>query len=186
MGIDQQAVVTLLDRAKREVDAGLLPSAQVALAYEGELVAFETYGDETNESRYVVYSATKAFVAGAIWALIGDGLIDVSRHVVEYIPEFGTNGKDAITLEQVMLHTSGFPAAPLSPIDGDTGPGRIAAFARWRLNWEPGSMFEYHPTAAHWVLAEVIERVTGRDFRDVVAERVTTPAGLPRVLGART
>jgi CubicO group peptidase (beta-lactamase class C family) len=183
MGIDQQAVATLLDRAKREVDAGLLPSAQVALAYEGELVAFETYGDATNESRYVVYSATKAFVAGAMWALIGDGLVDVSRHVVEYIPEFGTNGKDVITLEQVMLHTSGFPAAPLSPIDGDTSAGRLTAFAKWRLNWEPGSMFEYHPTSAHWVLAEVIERVTGRDFRDVVEERVTTPAGLPRVLG---
>ena len=183
MGIDHQAVATLLDRARREVDAGLLPSAQVALAYEGELVAFETYGDATNDSRYVVYSATKAFVAGAMWALIGDGLVDVSRHVVEYIPEFATHGKDVITLEQVMLHTSGFPAAPINPIDGDTSSGRLTAFAKWRLNWEPGSMFEYHPTSAHWVLAEVIERVTGHDFRDVVAERVTTPAGLPRVLG---
>lgn len=183
MGIDQQAVATLLDRAKREVDGGLLPSAQIALAYEGELIAFETYGDATVDSRYVVYSATKAFVAGAVWALIGDGLIDVSRHVVEYIPEFASNGKDVVTLEQVMLHTSGFPTAPLDPIAGDTSAGRLTAFAEWRLNWEPGSMFEYHPTSAHWVLAEVIERVTGRDFRDVVAERVTTPAGLTRVLG---
>ncbi|MGZ8764025.1 MAG: serine hydrolase, partial [Acidimicrobiia bacterium] len=34
-----------------------------------------------------------------------------------------------------------------------------------------------------WVLAEIIERVTGTDFRDVVQQRVTDPAGLPRVLG---
>jgi len=183
MGIDQAAVTMLLQRAQREVDSGLLPSVQVALGYQGELVAFETYGDANNDSRYVVYSATKAFVAGAMWALIGDGLIDVSKRVAESIPEFATNGKENITVEQVMLHTSGFPSAPLSPIDGDTSAGRTAAFAKWRLNWEPNTTFEYHPTAAHWVLAELIERTTGQDFRDVVEQRVTSPAGLGRALG---
>lgn len=184
MGIDQGAVEKLSDRIRREVEEGLLPSAQFALARHGELIEFQTFGDATDETRYVVFSATKSFVAGAVWALIGDGLIDVSNRVGYYIPEFDTNGKDVITLEQVMLHTSGFPAAPLHPVDGDTSAGRTAAFAKWRLNWEPGTHFEYHPTSAHWVLAEVIERVSGLDFRDVVAERVTTPAGLERVLGA--
>ena len=183
MGIDQTAVQKLLDRARREVDEGLLPSAQVALAYDGELVAFETFGDAVNASRFVVYSATKAFVAGAVWALIGDGLIDVANRVCDYVPEFETNGKEGITLEQVMLHTSGFPDAPMAVLDGDTSAGRTAAFARWRLNWEPGTRFEYHPSSAHWVLAEVIERVTGRDYRDVVEERACAPAGLGRILG---
>jgi CubicO group peptidase (beta-lactamase class C family) len=183
MGINQTTVQKLLDRASREVDAGLLPSAQVALAYEGELVAFETFGDATNDSRYVVYSATKPFVAGAMWALIGDGLIDTSKLVIDYAPEFASNGKDVITVEQVMLHTSGFPAAPLQVLQGETSAGRCAAFSKWRLNWQPGSRFEYHPSSAHWVLAEIIERVTGRDYRDVIQDRVSTPAGLPRVLG---
>jgi CubicO group peptidase (beta-lactamase class C family) len=183
MGIDHTAVTALVARARREVDEGLLPSAQVAVAHRGELVAVETFGDATNDSRYVVFSATKAFVAGAVWALIGDGLIDVSLPVVHYVPEFGANGKDVISVEQVMLHTSGFPMAPLSPLQGATSEGRVAAFARWRLNWEPGTVYQYHPTSAHWVLAEIIERVTGRDFRDIVRERVTEPAGLPVVLG---
>jgi CubicO group peptidase (beta-lactamase class C family) len=183
MGIDRGAVEKLSNRIRREVEEGLLPSAQFALARYGELIEFETFGDATNETRYVVFSATKAFVAGAMWALIGDGSVDVSNRVGYYIPEFDTNGKDVITVEQVMLHTSGFPAAPLQPVAGDTSAGRTAAFAKWRLNWQPGTHFEYHPTSAHWVLAEVIERVSGLDFRDVVAERVTTPAGLERVLG---
>jgi CubicO group peptidase (beta-lactamase class C family) len=183
MGIDQAAVQRLLDRAKREVDEGLLPASQVALAYQGELVAFETYGDATNDTRFIVYSATKTFVAGAMWALIGDGLVDPMRLVTDYIPEFGTNGKEIITIEQVMLHTSGFPSAPLSGPAGDTSAGRTEAFAKWRLNWQPGTRFEYHPSSAHWVLAEIIERVTGIDYRTVVQDRVTTPAGLPRVLG---
>ena len=50
----------------------------------------ETFGDATPDTRYVVYSATKAFVAGAMWAVIGDGLIDPSSRVVELVPEFGT------------------------------------------------------------------------------------------------
>ena len=186
MGINQANVQKLLERAQREVESGLLPSAQVALAYQGEIVAFETFGNATNDTRYIVYSATKAFVAGAVWALIGDHLIDPAKLVTDYVPEFGTNGKDVITVEQVMLHTSGFPAAPLPVAQGDTSAGRTAAFAKWRLNWEPGSRFEYHPSSAHWVLAEIIERVTGRDYRDVVQDRVTTPAGLARVLGSVT
>ena len=184
--IDLDAVARLMARARREVDDGLLPSAQVALALNGELVAFETFGTESNDSRYIVYSATKAFVAGAMWALMGDGLIDEKATVAEVIPEFASNGKDVITIEQVMLHTSGFPYAPMRPTDGATSQGRTARFATWRLNWQPGSTYEYHATSAHWVLAELIERVTGRDFRDVVHERVTEPAGLQRVLGRTT
>lgn len=183
MGIDRAKVDALLARAKREVDDGLLPSVQIALAYRGEVVASEAYGDATVDSRYAVFSCTKAFVAAAVWALIGDGTVDVSRPVVDYVPEFGTNGKEVVTLEQVMLHTAGFPHAPLGPPNWATVEGRQAAFAKWRLSWAPGSTWEYHATSAHWVLAEVIRRVTGRDHGDVVAERVTGPIGLPRVLG---
>jgi CubicO group peptidase (beta-lactamase class C family) len=183
MGIDSSKVTALLARARREVDDGFLPSAQVALAQNGELIAFEAYGEATTETRYVVFSCTKAFVAGAMWALIGDGIVDVRTRVVDYVPEFGTNGKDVITVEQVMLHTGGFPHAPLGPPQWATADGRRAAFARWKLNWEPGSSYEYHATSAHWVLAAIIDAVTGDDYRDVVADRVTGPAGLPRVLG---
>ena len=92
MGIDNDRVKELLARARREVDAGLLPSAQIALAYEGELVAFETFGDATNDSRYVVFSATKAFVASMMWQLLADGSVGLDDRVVEHIPEFDTNG----------------------------------------------------------------------------------------------
>jgi CubicO group peptidase (beta-lactamase class C family) len=131
----------------------------------------------------VIFSATKAFVASAAWLLIADGSLDIERRVADYIPEFATNGKDVVTVEQVMLHTSGFPRAPLGPPDWADRDGRLAAFARWRLNWEPGTAHEYHPTSAHWVLAELIERVAGRDYCDFIDERVTRALGLPRVLG---
>jgi CubicO group peptidase (beta-lactamase class C family) len=182
-GVDPAKLGALRTRAQREIDDGLLPSCQFAVARDGRLVAFESYGDATNDNRYTIFSATKAVVASAVWMLIASGDIDVSRRVAEHVPEFGTNGKDVITIEQVMLHTSGFPHAPLGPPRWDTREGRLEAFAGWRLNWEPGTRFEYHATSAHWVLAELIERTSGVDFRDFVEQRVTSPLGLPRILG---
>ena len=138
-----------------------------------------TLGDAAPESRYVIFSATKPVVASAMWILMGEGAVDVTRRVAELVPEFGANGKDEITIEQVMLHTSGFPRAPFAALDWDDRDRRLARFTRWRCNWEPGTRFEYHPTSAHWVLAELIERVSGSDFRDFIRTRVIEPLGLP-------
>jgi CubicO group peptidase (beta-lactamase class C family) len=188
--IDDATVNKLLERARREVDEGLLPSVQVALALDGEIVAEEAFGDTTLDTRYCIFSATKPFVASVIWTLMADGSVDVSRPVVDYVPEFAGepgspdhDAKAAITVEQVMLHTSGFPHAPLGPPAWSDRAARVARMAGWRLNWEPGTRFEYHPTSAHWVLAEIIDRVTGGDYRDEVERRITGPAGLPRILG---
>src|SRR5205823_215043 len=162
MGIDKTKLDELLLRARREIDAGLLPSCQLALAQDGEVVATETFGDATPDTRYVIFSATKPLVAGAMWILIGEGKIDPAERVAELLPEFGKNGKDQITIEQVMLHTSGFPAAPMGPPAWNTSAGRRERFGQWRLNWEPGTKFEYHPTSAHWVLAELITDTSGQ------------------------
>jgi CubicO group peptidase (beta-lactamase class C family) len=178
--VDASRVAELRARAAREVDAGLLPSCQFALALGGELVAFEALGTATTETRYVIFSCTKPLVAATVWTLMGEGAVDVDRRVAEDIPEFATNGKDVVTIEQVMLHTSGFPHAPLGPPAWDTRGGRLEAFGRWRLNWEPGTGYEYHATSAHWVLAELIERATGQHFADAVHQRVVLPTGLPR------
>ncbi len=183
LGIDAARLDELRTRVRREIDGGLLPSCQFALARDGQLAAFEAVGDARTDTRYVIFSATKAFVASAAWLLIGEGSLDIERRVAEYIPEFATNGKDVVTVEQVMLHTSGFPRAPLGPPVWADRARRLEAFARWRLNWEPGTAHEYHPTSAHWVLAELIERISGRDYRDFIHERVTGALGLPRVVG---
>jgi CubicO group peptidase (beta-lactamase class C family) len=173
---------TVADAARTTV-AGGIPACQVAIAKDGEVQLFEAFGDCTTASRFPIYSATKPITASAIWQLIGDGLLDVSRTVASYIPEFATNGKDVVTVEQVMLHTGGFPMGPMRAVEGADRARRLERFAQWRLDWAPGSMFTYHPSAGHWVLAELLERLRGKDFRDVIEERVTAPLGLPRILG---
>jgi CubicO group peptidase (beta-lactamase class C family) len=183
--IDDNAVKALLERCRRDVDEGTLPSCQVALGFEGSIVAEEAFGEATTATRYAVFSACKPLVSAVVWQLLASGEVRLDAPVTEYVPEFGANGKGAVTVEQVMLHTGGFPHGVLWPRDAATSELRRAAFARWQLEWPPGSTYEYHPMSGHWVLAEVILAVTGTDHRDAVAARVTGPLGLPRVLGVR-
>jgi CubicO group peptidase (beta-lactamase class C family) len=171
------AVRDLCARARDSVDAADVPSCQIAVGYQGRVVLSETFGAPT-DSRYVIFSTTKPFVASVVWMLLTEGALELDRPVAADIPEFATNGKDVVTLEQVLLHTAGFPLAPLAPELWNDRAGRIRRFSDWRLNWPPGSQFEYHATSAHWVLAELIERATGRDFRAVVRDRVVAPLGL--------
>lgn len=178
VGLDPGAVAALVARARREVEDGLLPSCQLALARDGRLVVFETIGDATAASRYVVFSVTKAITAGAVWLLVGEGALDVATPVADLIPEFGSNGKDAVTVEHLLTHTAGFPFAPLDPVADTTRERRLARYASWRLDWEPGSRFVYHPTAAHWVLGDVIEAVSGVDAPTFVRTRIADPLGL--------
>ncbi|HEY4669577.1 MAG TPA: serine hydrolase domain-containing protein [Tepidiformaceae bacterium] len=197
-GIDTEKLEAVFARVKRDVDDGTLPSAQVAIARNGILAGMRTFGTvqhgevtaaATNETKYSIFSSTKAIVGAATWTLIEDGLLRVEERVADIIPEFGTNGKDVITVEQTMLHIGGFPYAPFGPTDWDNHERRLSRFSTWRLNWEPGSRFEYHATSAHWVLAEIIERRTGKGFREYVRERIIEPMaleslhiGLPREL----
>lgn len=183
LGFDPDKIAALVQRAHREVDSRLLPSCQLALARNGQLALFETIGEAEPGSRYHVFSATKAFVAGAMWQLIGQGRIDVHDRVADVFEEFTGAGKEDITIEQVMLHTSGFPHAPMTIDAAGDRQKRIERMASWRLNWEPGTRYEYHPTSAHWVLGELIERVTGLSCPDYIDQNITTPLGLPRVLG---
>jgi CubicO group peptidase (beta-lactamase class C family) len=189
LGIDSEKLEALFARAKRDVDDGTLKSAQVAVARKGKLAGVRTYGTvchgggtaetpATNDTLYTIFSSTKAVVGAATWTVCEDGLLKIEEKVADIIPEFATNGKENITVEQVMLHIAGFPMAPFNALEWANRDRRLARFAQWRLNWEPGTKFEYHATSAHWVLAEIIERRTGKDFRAYVRERILAPNGL--------
>jgi CubicO group peptidase (beta-lactamase class C family) len=175
--LDLQAAEELRTRARQSVESGDVPACQIAVAFEGRVVLNETFGAPP-DSRYVIFSATKPVVASVIWMLLAEGALELERPVAVDIPEFATNGKGAVTLEHVLLHTGGFPLAPMAPALWNDREGRLRRFADWRLDWPAGSAFAYHPSSGHWVLAELIQRATGSDFRVVVRERVMERLGL--------
>ena len=187
VGIDPAKLDALFARAEREVRDGLLPSVQVAVARKGRIAAMRTFGrvshggepvPATNETLYVVFSATKAITSAAAWLLVQEDRLGLDERVADIVPEFGTNGKEVVRVEQLFTHTAGFPHAPFQPLAWNDGSARLECFRRWRLNWEPGSRFEYHPTSSMWVIAELIERRAGMTYRDFVRSRIAEPLGL--------
>ncbi|WP_405856596.1 beta-lactamase family protein [Streptomyces sp. NBC_01515] len=181
VGVDPHRLDVLLRRIRMEVEHGPLPSAQVAVARGGRLVAFETWGDAGPSTRYVLQSVGRSIVAGVVWKLLGEGLLRLDEQVAAIIPEFAPNGKETVTVEQVLTHTAGFPFAPLGypkMLDRDQ---RLAAFGRWRLDTPPGTRFQFHLTAAAWLIAEIVERRTGLPFADYLHERIARPLGLTSI-----
>jgi CubicO group peptidase (beta-lactamase class C family) len=178
LGLDPLKIAALVARVKREVEEGLLPATQVALARHGKLAVFESFGSATDESLFCVFSATKAITSAAAWILMQEGKLDAAEIVADIIPEFGANDKHDITVEQLFLHTAGFPSAPFKPLDWNNPVTRVERFAQWRLNWPPGSRYEYHPTSSMWVIAEIIERRSGVSYQQFVRERIAQRLGL--------
>jgi len=193
LGLDPQKVETLLARVRREVDEGLLPAAQVAVARHGKVGVFESYGDAKPDSLTPLFSATKAITSAAAWLLFQEGKLAEEELVADIIPEFASNGKDVITVEQLFTHTAGFPHAPFRPLQWLDKTERAERYQQWRLTWEPGTRFEYHPSSSMWVIAEIIERRSGTGFTEFVRQRVLDPlqlhdmfVGLPDAENARS
>ena len=177
-GLVVDQVDKLLARVRKEVDDGLLPAAQVALAKDGEVVFQASYGSARDDSLTCIFSATKAVTSAAAWLLMQAGELSEEERVADIIPEFAANEKDQITVAQLFTHTAGFPSAPFAPLEWDDRDARLGRFARWRLNWQPGSKFEYHASSSMYVIAELIERRSGMGYREFVRKRVLEPLGL--------
>ena len=200
VGVDPEKLEALFARAEREVRDGILPSAQVAVARQGRLAGLRSFGRVTHEGRpadatddtlYVIFSCSKAITSAAAWLLLEEGKLGLHERVADILPGFGTKGKDAVLVEQLFTHSAGFPHAPFA-LHQDAWSRLPEAFARWRLNWEPGSRFEYHPTSSMWVIAAIVHARTGIDFREFVRRRIAEPLelgdlrlGLPRGLHGR-
>ncbi len=192
MSINQDKLHELYGYVEDIVAAEQLPAAQIAIGYEGELAGMRTFGAAQQGDRVVaarddtlfcMFSATKAIVGVGVWKLLDDGLLDLDERVVDIIPGWCAEGGGEasyadVTVHHVMLHTGGFPMAPMNPRLWEDREARLRRMMGWRLNWTPDTQWEYHATSAHWVLAEIIEQKTGEDFRDWLRTNLLDPMGL--------
>jgi CubicO group peptidase (beta-lactamase class C family) len=179
LGLDPAKLARLFERAEREIREGVLPSCQLAVARHGKLAAVRTIGAADDDSMYVIFSCSKAITSAAAWQVIEEGKLGLDERVADILPEFASNGKDAVRVEQLFTHTSGFPHAPSGVRDWTPRSALRERFARWRLNWEPGTRFEYHPSSSMWVIAVLCEERTGVPFNELVRARIAEPLGLP-------
>ena len=179
-----------LDRLIREhIEEGRYPGAQIALARNGQLALFRTYGDARTEggraaasddTLFLLFSQTKVLTSAAVWTLVEEGRLSFMDKISDHLPEFAARGKGDITLHQVMTHQGGFPSGDVSRESWADHTRMRAEVCDFSLDWTPGTRLQYHPRAAHLTQAMVIEAVTGRDYRDVIRDNVLAPLGLAK------
>lgn len=130
-----------------------------------------------------LFSASKAVTAILTHMLAEDGAIDLDMPVARYLPEFGAAGKEDTTIAQVLSHRGGFPTLDL-PV-GDLDPEML-------LDWDrmikmicdapptPGraNKMSYHAITGGFILAEIIQRVTGKPVQAFLDERLRKPLGM--------
>ena len=162
-----------------------LKACQAAIAHEGEIVWSGSFGTASDSSRFWVASATKPVLSSALLQLIANGQLDVSKPVADYLEdEFGDADKQGITVEQVMVMTSGLHNAEMTLDQGDDPVTRRAVMTGWKPETPPGSYYEYHSYSSHWVQAELIERLASGNptFDAFLEQEITDSLGLPRLL----
>jgi len=130
----------------------------------------------------IVNSATKGLAAMTMALLHSRGRLDYSERVSTYWPEFGQNGKETITVRQLLAHQAGLFAFD-EPVDRHTiaDLDQLAiVMARQTPAWRPGSRQAYHALTLGFYEGELMRRLDpahrtiGRFFRDEIA----TPLGL--------
>lgn len=151
----------------------------------GGLADRETGRPWQRDTTTLMMSSTKGLTAIVVHRLLERGLLVVDAPVARYWPEFAAQGKQGITLRDVLCHRAG-----LAAVDGDLTLEEVfawdpvcAAIAAQAPNWEPGTVHGYHVRSYGWILGEVVRRVMGRTLGQVFAEEVAEPLGLDLWIG---
>jgi CubicO group peptidase (beta-lactamase class C family) len=137
------------------------------------------------DTAVLVFSAAKGPTATCVNQLVEAGRLDVDLPVAHYWPEFGCNGKQEITIRQVLSHQAG-----LAAVEGDLTLEQVlawdpvvAAIAAQAPNWEPGTQHGYHARSFGWILGELVRRTTGQSLGQYLAKEIAGPLGLHYWLG---
>jgi CubicO group peptidase (beta-lactamase class C family) len=134
----------------------------------------------TPETPFVIFSASKVMTAVVAHLLDERGLLHVGDRVCEYIPEYAANGKQAITIEQLLSHRAGVPNLPAEAFDLDRFSDRefmLEMLCAAKPRSRPGKLLSYHAVSGGFIIAEIVRRVTGRDIRTVLRQEILKPLG---------
>ncbi|WEB38271.1 beta-lactamase family protein [Streptomyces yunnanensis] len=167
-------------------EARVSPEAQLVVQVGGRRVVDLWGGPGTAPDRLTsLHSITKGAAHLVVALLVQDGVLDLDREVASYWPEFGAEGKDRLTLRELLAHRSGVVGVDGGFSTAELADDRLMAerLAGQRPFWEPGTAYGYHAFVIGALTGEVVRRVTGRSIQEIYEERIRAPFGLDFHLG---
>jgi CubicO group peptidase (beta-lactamase class C family) len=129
------------------------------------------------DTMVIVYSATKGLAAMTLALAHSHGWLDYEERVAAYWPEFAQNGKERITVRQLLAHQAGLYALDERPDRSVVADlDRLAVLlARQKPEWEPGTRQAYHAITLGYYEGELLRRIDprhrslGQFFQDEIA-----------------
>jgi uncharacterized protein YbbC (DUF1343 family)/CubicO group peptidase (beta-lactamase class C family) len=177
--LDKQRLERIDSGVENSIKRGDCPGAVVLIVHDDQVVFRKAFGNIalqpekkplTPEAVFDMASITKPVsTATSIWILIEQGKLRIADKVINYWPEFAANKKDAITIEHLLLHTSGLTADNALADYRDGKAKAMERIAGLSLEAEPGVRFRY-TDVGFIVLGELIERISGEPV-DVFARK---------------
>jgi CubicO group peptidase (beta-lactamase class C family) len=164
-----------------------LPGAVLLVGKGDQIVYRKAYGNRavepsiepmTEDTIFDLASMSKSLgTATSIMILVERGKIDVHAPVATYLPEFASNGKEKVTIEQLLLHRGGLVADnPMSDYSDDPRES-MRNILHLTLKYEPGKDFIYSDMC-YATLGEVVRVVSGKPLSEFAWEEIFTPLGM--------
>lgn len=187
VGIDSSQLANIDRVVEQSIAQSKMPGAVVLVGHRGAIVYHKAFGQKQlqperkqmeNTTVFDLASITKPVAtATSIMLLLERGLIRLNDKVSDHLPEFGTKGKDKVTIKQLLTHVGGLiPDNSIKDYQG-TPEQSIKNFLDVDLNYEPEKDFKYSDVG-FLVLGELIKRKTGKSVHDFSRENVFHPLGM--------
>jgi CubicO group peptidase (beta-lactamase class C family) len=198
LGFDESRLERVGESIAADIDGELYDGAVLFVARHGKEVLRNAWGFANRgagrvlsvDDPFFTMSVGKQFTVAVVLSRVERGQLSLRMRVAEVIPEFGTVGKERITLAQLLTHTSGVATMlpPMAPSDLGNLEAFVAAICRSPAETRPGDRVHYSILAAHSVMAEMVRRVDGgtRSFREIIQDDLFAPLGMKNTsLGLR-
>lgn len=159
----------------------VFPGASILVGHRDRVVFNKNYGFQTYEengipidekSIFDLASLTKVVATtSAAMLLFDQGKLSLTEKVITYLPEFNNNGKENVTIENLLLHNSGLPAfKPFYKLYNNSAEV-IDAIMDSDIEFIPGTNYLYSDLG-FIVLQKVVERIAGQSIDEILEDNL--------------
>jgi CubicO group peptidase (beta-lactamase class C family) len=133
------------------------------------------------DAMFYMASVTKPVIYTGAMLLVERGQLNLSDRVQRYVPEFTGQGKDAVQVLHLFTHTSGLPDELPNNAELRRQQARLQRFIEGAIQadllFQPGTRQSY-ASAATLLVAEIIQRLSGRSIAEFVRREILEPLGM--------
>ena len=162
---------------------GRVAGASILVTQGGRRMALNYGTARGTDPIFLLASITKPMTAAVVMTLVDDGKLSLDDKVVTFFPAFTGDGREIITIRNLLTHTAGLPdmlaydealRAKHAPLE-DYREGALTA----PLKFPPGTKYSY---ASMGILlsAEIAQKITGKPIAQLAQERVFKPLNMRR------